>query len=55
MKTTAAPSTEAPAERPDLVAWRRRHSLRSSSAATAVPSGRAYRRSPKHRARRHDS
>ncbi|MFC8385392.1 hypothetical protein [Nocardia sp. NPDC056952] len=54
MKTAAGQSTEPPAERPDLVAWRRRHALRSSSAATAVPSGRTYRRSPKHRDRRQD-
>lgn len=43
-----------PAERPDLVAWRRRHALRSSGAATAIPSGRAYRRGAKHRDRRYE-
>ncbi|WP_188831147.1 hypothetical protein [Nocardia camponoti] len=42
------------AERPELVAWRRRNALRSSNAATAVPSGRAYRRRSKHRERRFD-
>ncbi|MCA2210968.1 hypothetical protein [Nocardia rosealba] len=46
---------QAPAERPDLAAWRKRHALRSSSAATAVPSGRTYRRSTKHRDRRYES
>ncbi|MBC7302144.1 MAG: hypothetical protein H5T78_14480 [Nocardia sp.] len=51
MKTTA----EQPTERPDLVAWRRRQALRSSSAATAVPSGRTYRRSSKHRDRGYGS
>ncbi|MEU5408867.1 hypothetical protein [Nocardia asteroides] len=55
MRTTENTDTEPPAERPDLAAWRRRHALRSSSAATAVPSGRTYRRSPKHRDRRYDS
>ncbi|MFI1241298.1 hypothetical protein [Nocardia salmonicida] len=55
MKTAAEQVTAQPAERPDLIAWRRRHALRSSSAATAVPSGRTYRRSAKHRDRRHDS
>lgn len=55
MKTENKPAGEQRAERPDLVAWRRRHALRSSSAATAVPSGRTYRRSSKHRDRRHES
>ncbi|MFE9789408.1 hypothetical protein ACFYO7_28910 [Nocardia salmonicida] len=55
MKTADEQATAQPAERPDLVAWRRRHALRSSSAATAVPSGHTYRRSSKHRDRRHDS
>ncbi|MEV0064685.1 hypothetical protein [Nocardia sp. NPDC050718] len=55
MRATENTSTEQPAERPDLAAWRRRHALRSSSAATAVPSGRTYRRSAKHRDRRYDS
>ncbi|MGW5319711.1 hypothetical protein [Nocardia thailandica] len=49
-----AGAAEPAAERPDLVAWRRRHALRSSNAATAVPSGRVYRRSAKHRDRRYD-
>ncbi|MGW6729825.1 hypothetical protein ACWF9G_28325 [Nocardia sp. NPDC055029] len=55
MRATEKTETDAPTERPDLAAWRRRHALRSSSAATAVPSGRTYRRSPKHRDRRYES
>ncbi|MGW4633149.1 hypothetical protein [Nocardia sp. NPDC004415] len=43
-----------PTERPDLTAWRHRHALRSSNAATPVPSGRRYRRSDKHRNRRYE-
>jgi hypothetical protein len=42
-------------ERPDLMAWRRRHALRRSSAAQPVPSGRRYRRAAKHRKREQDS
>ncbi|WP_167659916.1 hypothetical protein [Nocardia mangyaensis] len=55
MRATEQNTTDEPTERADLVAWRRRHALRSSAAATAVPSGRAYRRSAKHRDRRFDS
>ncbi|MFE6925614.1 hypothetical protein ACFVAV_31695 [Nocardia sp. NPDC057663] len=55
MRATEKTDTEQPTERPDLAAWRRRHALRSSSAAVAVPSGRTYRRSPKHRDRRYES
>ncbi|RMI29794.1 hypothetical protein EBN03_23595 [Nocardia stercoris] len=44
-----------PAERADLVAWRRRHELRRSSAAQPVRSGRSYRRTAKHRKREQDS
>ncbi|MFC6014537.1 hypothetical protein [Nocardia lasii] len=51
MKTDKKPAPE----RPDLTAWRRRHALRTSSAATPVPSARTYRRTPKHRTRHHDS
>ncbi len=44
-----------PAERADLVAWRRRHELRRSNAAQPVRSGRRYRRVTKHRKREQDS
>ncbi|MFC4123314.1 hypothetical protein [Nocardia rhizosphaerae] len=55
MPGTTNDTAETPTERPDLTAWRRRHALRGSSAATAVPSGRTYRRTAKHRDRRYDS
>jgi hypothetical protein len=32
-------------ERPDLIAWRRRHEIRRSSAASRIPSKKTYRRS----------
>ncbi|WP_280463787.1 hypothetical protein [Nocardia carnea] len=35
-------------ERPDLTGWRRRQQLRRSSAAQPIPSGKSYRRKPKH-------
>ncbi|MBF6348251.1 MULTISPECIES: hypothetical protein [Nocardia] len=35
-------------ERPDLTGWRRRQQLRRSSAAQPIPSGKGYRRKPKH-------
>ncbi|WP_280398608.1 hypothetical protein [Nocardia carnea] len=35
-------------ERPDLTGWRRRQQLRHSSAAQPIPSGKNYRRKPKH-------
>ncbi|MFE3546115.1 hypothetical protein ACFXK0_24400 [Nocardia sp. NPDC059177] len=54
MRATDNQTTDQPTERPDLTAWRRRHALRSSAAATAVPSGRTYRRSAKHRDRRYE-
>lgn len=47
--TRSAPAPENHGERPDLVAWRRRHALRSSSAAQPVPNKRRYRRGSKHR------
>ncbi|WP_459545129.1 hypothetical protein [Nocardia sp. X0981] len=40
--------TRETAERPDLIAWRRRHELRRSNAAGPVKSRRAYRRKAKH-------
>ncbi|NKY44101.1 hypothetical protein [Nocardia cerradoensis] len=40
-----------PSERPDLVAWRRRHELRRSAAAQPVANKRTYRRTVKHRDR----
>lgn len=45
---------EQPAERADLAAWRKRHALRSSSAAQPIRSKRTYRRSTKHRKREQD-
>ncbi|MFB8004524.1 hypothetical protein [Nocardia sp. NPDC056000] len=47
----APQATEAPAERPDLTAWRQRHAIRQSNAAQPIPSGRRYKRSSKHRDR----
>ncbi|MFE6864319.1 hypothetical protein [Nocardia sp. NPDC057668] len=47
--TDRAPET--PAERPDLTAWRQRHAIRRSNAAQPIPSGRAYKRTAKHRKR----
>ncbi|MGV9667083.1 hypothetical protein ACWDUL_30320 [Nocardia niigatensis] len=44
----------APAERPDLTAWRRRHELRRSNASQPIPSGRRYKRTTKHRDRSQD-
>jgi len=35
-------------ERPDLEGWRRRQALRESNTAQPVPSGRRYKRKPKH-------
>lgn len=53
MKATA-PDAAAPAERPDLIAWRQRHALRRSNAAQPIPSGRKYKRTTKHRNRSAD-
>ncbi|WP_327140889.1 hypothetical protein [Nocardia sp. NBC_01327] len=47
----APQAPEAPAERPDLSAWRQRHALRQSNAAQPIPSARTYRRTAKHRKR----
>ena len=44
-------STEHPAERADLTAWRARHELRRSNAAQPIANKRAYRRTSKHRKR----
>lgn len=44
-------STEHPAERADLTAWRARHELRRSNAAQPIANKRTYRRSTKHRKR----
>ncbi|MEU1980805.1 hypothetical protein [Nocardia sp. NPDC019395] len=41
-------STHDKTERPDLTGWRRRQQLRRSSAAQPIPSGKTYRRKPKH-------
>ncbi|MEV5650036.1 hypothetical protein AB0L57_17470 [Nocardia sp. NPDC052254] len=38
-------------ERADLIAWRRRHALRRSSAAQPIANKRVYRRNAKHRDR----
>ncbi|WP_280425651.1 hypothetical protein [Nocardia carnea] len=35
-------------ERPDLTGWRRRQQLRRSGGAQPIPSGKSYRRKPKH-------
>ncbi|MFE3195351.1 hypothetical protein ACFXHA_40560 [Nocardia sp. NPDC059240] len=53
MKTTtpADSGAPAPAERPDLAAWRQRHELRRSNAAQPIPNGRRYNRTTKHRGR----
>ncbi|WP_433561915.1 hypothetical protein ACQP1O_30825 [Nocardia sp. CA-151230] len=52
MKTTPADSgAPAPAERPDLTAWRQRHELRRSNASQPIPSARRYQRTTKHRHR----
>ncbi|MGW4534689.1 hypothetical protein ACWEOI_27450 [Nocardia sp. NPDC004340] len=48
---SAPPDAAAPAERPDLTAWRHRHELRRSNASQPIPSGRRYRRTTKHRDR----
>ncbi|MEV6773101.1 hypothetical protein AB0N05_31155 [Nocardia sp. NPDC051030] len=47
-------ATQAPAERPDLAAWRQRHELRRSNAAQPIPNARRYRRTTKHRGRNQD-
>ena len=41
-------------ERPDLTAWRKRHELRRSSAASPVPSGKSYQRKDKYVSKRLD-
>ncbi|WP_067545792.1 hypothetical protein [Nocardia crassostreae] len=50
---SSAPADDAPAatERPDLVAWRRRHEVRRSNATQPIPNGRRYSRGRKHRNR----
>ncbi|WP_194852962.1 hypothetical protein [Nocardia sp. SYP-A9097] len=47
----APAATQAPAERPDLIAWRQRHAIRQSNAAQPIPSARTYKRATKHRNR----
>ncbi|MFI9510902.1 hypothetical protein [Nocardia sp. NPDC052566] len=44
-----------PAERADLVAWRRRHAIRQSNAAQPIANKRRYRRGSKHRKQAVDS
>jgi hypothetical protein len=47
--TATMTAEDKPDERPDLTAWKRRHGLRSSSAAQPKPSGTEYKRKPKHK------